>query len=276
MEINIFNTQNKYDLLYSDPPWNQKKGNKRKCRPNQNKELDYKVLELDEIKKIQEQASTLCNEVHNVFIWTIDKYLFEAEKMMEELGYKLHARLIWDKENGVAPAFTVRFSHEYLLWFYKKGCMLKPEPSTRGKFTTVLREAATIHSKKPECAYRMLEALFPSAKKLELFARNNRPGWDSWGDQVGLLDETVYRLTAIVSQNSKKEFTVCFESNDIYDVKTQADIKHIIPKACKYFNIKEGEMFVDYIIEENGEYYDSDTSFIEVRNNKIRTQPISA
>ena len=39
--------------------------------------------------------------------------------MMKELGYELHARIIWDKMNGIAPAFTVRFSCKYLLWFYK-------------------------------------------------------------------------------------------------------------------------------------------------------------
>ena len=42
-------------------------------------------------------------------MWTIDKYLHETEQMMKELGYELHARIIWDKENGIAPAFTVRF-----------------------------------------------------------------------------------------------------------------------------------------------------------------------
>lgn len=30
-----------YDIIYSDPPWPQKKGNARKCRPAQGKELDY-------------------------------------------------------------------------------------------------------------------------------------------------------------------------------------------------------------------------------------------
>jgi len=86
---------------------------------------------------------------HNVFMWTIDKYLHETENMMRELGYKLHARMIWDKTNGIAPAFTVRFLHEYLLWFYRPGNILMPIESMRGKYTTVIREASTKHSKKP-------------------------------------------------------------------------------------------------------------------------------
>ena len=114
----------------------------------------------------------------------IDKYLFEAERMMKLLGYDLHARFIWDKENGVAPAFTVRFSHEYLLWFYKKGHMYMPVRNMRGKYTTVLREQSTKHSKKPLCAYEMIESMFPDARKIELFARNERDGWDCWGNEV--------------------------------------------------------------------------------------------
>lgn len=117
-------------------------------------------------------------------MWTIDKYLHETEQMMKGLGYELHARMIWDKENGIAPAFTVRFSHEYLLWFYKKGNILMPCDDMRGKYTTVLREPSTKHSKKPVCAYEMLENMFPDATKLEMFARNARDGWDCWGNEV--------------------------------------------------------------------------------------------
>lgn len=174
----------RYDIIYSDPAWKQTKGNRRKSRPNQGKDLDYKTIGMDEIKEIHKQASLLCNEKHNMFMWTIDKYLHETEQMMKELGYTLHARFIWDKTNGVAPAFTVRFSHEYLLWFYKKGNILMPSEETRGKYTTVLREPSTKHSKKPECAYEMIENMFPNVTKIELFSRQERLGWDCWGNEV--------------------------------------------------------------------------------------------
>lgn len=174
----------KYDIIYSDPPWQQNKGGIRKVRPKQNRDLDYPTMDINDIKDIHEEIFKSTNRKHNIFMWTIDKYLHETEAMMNELGYTLHARFIWDKENGVAPAFTVRFSHEYLLWFYKKGDLLMPCEETKGKYTTVMRERATKHSKKPECAYRMIEDMFPNTKKLELFARNKRDGWDSWGNEV--------------------------------------------------------------------------------------------
>lgn len=188
MEIDIFNTTKKYDIIYTDPAWKQTKGNVRKCRPNQGKELDYQTCSMEQIKEIHMQAISLCNEKHNIFMWTIDKYLLNTEQMMKELGYELHARMIWDKTNGIAPAFTVRFSHEYLLWFYKKGNMLMPSQETKGKYTTVFTEQATKHSKKPICAYQMIENMFPNANKLEMFSRVEREGWDAWGNQVGILN----------------------------------------------------------------------------------------
>lgn len=172
----------KYSIIYADPPWQKRKDGLRKSRPNQTRDLDYKTISIEEIKSILLAVKT--EEKHNFFIWTVDEFLFDCEEMMKELGYSLHARLIWDKENGVAPAFTIRYSHEYLLWFYKKGNILKPISEMRGKFTTVLREKSTKHSKKPVVAYEMLEKMFPNTSKIELFARNERENWDSFGNEI--------------------------------------------------------------------------------------------
>jgi N6-adenosine-specific RNA methylase IME4 len=167
-----------YDVIYADPPWPQRKGGIRKSRPNQGRDLDYPVLTLPEIEGILRQY-----DGRVLFIWTIDKFLWDAERMAKDMGYTLHARIIWDKENGIAPAFTVRFSHEYLLWFYKKP-FPAIEKSMRGKYTTVIREKETYHSHKPVKAYEMIEAMYPTASKIELFARERRMGWDAMGNQL--------------------------------------------------------------------------------------------
>lgn len=184
MKIDIYNTNKKFEIIYTDPPWKQSKGGLRKSRPNQGRGLDYQTISLEEIFDIHQHVSeNICKETHTVFMWTIDKFLHETEEMMKKLGYKLHARMIWDKTNGVAPAFTIRYSHEYLLWFYKPK-MIKIDESMRGKYTTVFREPATKHSKKPKCAYEFIEAIYPNSSKLELFARNHRDGWHSWGNEI--------------------------------------------------------------------------------------------
>ena len=181
---NLKQIEGHYEIVYSDPPWKQTKGGIRKSRPNQTKELDYETLTMTDIIDHQKYIrDSLTTKNHTVFMWTIDKFLHETEQFMKELGYKLHARVIWDKENGVAPAFTIRYTHEYLLWFYKDK-MIPIDISQRGKYTTVLREKSTKHSKKPLCAYRLIEGLYPTQSKIEMYARNIKDGWDSWGNEV--------------------------------------------------------------------------------------------
>lgn len=184
MKVDIFNNDNVYNLLYIDPPWKQSRGGKKSVRPNSSgKPLDYKVCSLEAIKEHIAQADSLTTDNAVMFLWTIDKYLFEAQKIAEELGYKLHARMIWNKVTGIPAAFTVRYGHEYLLYMYK-GKLTPIAQEERGKIHTVFTEKATRHSKKPEIAYEIIERLYPDLTKLEMYARNERQGWDSWGDEV--------------------------------------------------------------------------------------------
>ncbi len=169
----------KYQIIYADPPWQQSKGGLRKVRPRQNRLLDYPTLSLMEIRVIFDRC--LKEDNHTLFVWTIDKFLRKTEDMFSD--YRLHARFIWDKGNGVAPAFTVRYSHEYLLWLYK-GKMLPIAKEYRGKYTTVINETSLRHSQKPTYAYEMIENFYPNVSKIELFARNKRNNWDVWGNEV--------------------------------------------------------------------------------------------
>lgn len=173
-----------YGLIYADPPWKQSKGGKKSVRENSSgKPLDYPTCSLDEIKEHLRLATESTTENSILFLWTIDKYLFEAQQIAESLGYKLHARMIWDKVTGIPAAFTVRYGHEYLLYMYK-GKLTPVAKDERGKIHTVFRERATKHSKKPDIAYEIIERLYPDLKKLEMYARETRNGWDSFGNEV--------------------------------------------------------------------------------------------
>lgn len=180
----INNLHKQYDLIYADPPWKQKRGGRKSVRPNSSGcELDYPVISLDEIKQHLQTVTNSAAENSILFLWTIDKYLFEAQNIAEQLGYKLHARMIWNKVTGIPAAFTVRFGHEYLLYMYK-GKLLPVATEERGKIHTVFTERVKRHSQKPEIAYQIIERLYPNAVRLEMYARNERDGWDSWGNEL--------------------------------------------------------------------------------------------
>ena len=184
MVIDIYNTTNRYGLLCIDPPWKQSKGGKKNVRPNSSgTQLDYQTISLDLIKEHIKVASELTEDNSILFLWTIDKYLFEAEQIAKDLGYKLHARMIWNKVNGIPAAFTIRYGHEYLLYMYK-GKLIPVAKNERGKIHTVFTELVTKHSKKPEISYQIMERLYPDLQKLEMYARRERQGWDCWGNEV--------------------------------------------------------------------------------------------
>lgn len=184
MYVNIYDSNKEYQLIVADPPWKQSKGGKKAVRENSSgKPLDYPVCSLEEIKEHLKVASELTSENSILFLWTIDKYLFEAEQIAKELGYKLHARMIWNKVTGIPAAFTVRYGHEYLLYMYK-GKLIPVDTKERGKIHTVFTEQATKHSKKPEEAFNIINRLYPTLEKIELYAREERQGFDCWGNEV--------------------------------------------------------------------------------------------
>ena len=177
-----------YSVFVIDPPYPQTKGGKRKVRPKQGKSLSYRTMSLDEIfLLLDKEIFSKADNPHTVFLWCIDKFLHETEAYMSWRHYRLHARLIWDKTNGIAPAFTVRYSHEYLLWYYKPKFMPINE-DFRGKYTTVFVEDAREHSRKPDVAYEMINNLYPDLPKVDVFSRERRVGFDQFGDQCNFFD----------------------------------------------------------------------------------------
>ena len=173
-----------YAVLCIDPPWPKRKGGERKARPNQGRTLDYETMSVADIfTLLDDSVFPLACEQHVVFMWGIDQFLHEGEAQMQDRGYRMHARIVWDKENGIAPAFSLRYSHEYVTWWYKPK-FTPVEKGVRGKFRSVIREPAREHSRKPDAFYETVAAWFPAAMKLDVFSREKRDGWDQLGNQT--------------------------------------------------------------------------------------------
>lgn len=173
-----------YDILIIDPPWKKKKGGLRKSRPNQGRELDYSTMDTKSIfELLDNDVFCLANKQHVVFMWTIEEFLIDCDAEMEKRGYKRHVRMIWNKTNGIAPAFTIRYAHEYLIWYYKPK-LLKIADEQRGKHLSIFTEQARQHSRKPNIAYSLINALYPDSSKIDVFSREKREGFDQWGDQI--------------------------------------------------------------------------------------------
>lgn len=95
--------------------------------------------------------------------------------------------MIWNKVNGIPAAFTIRFGHEYLLYMYR-GKLTPVDLNERGKIHSVFTEKVQKHSQKPEISYEIINRLYPNLKKLELYARQERDGYDCWGNEVPIIE----------------------------------------------------------------------------------------
>jgi len=179
----------KYSVLVIDPPWPQRKGGLRKVRPKQRHTLDYTTMNIEQIFiLLDSKIFIMADTPHCIFMWTMDKFLTECEYEMESRNYRRHARLVWDKMNGIAPAFTVRYCHEYLIWYYKP-TLLPINKSVRGKFSTVIKEKSRQHSRKPDIAYNIIHRLYPAYYKIDIFSREKRKHFDQYGDQINYFKE---------------------------------------------------------------------------------------
>lgn len=168
----------KYDLIVVDPPWPVRKITHR-ARPNQ-KEMDYEVMSLDEIKTlpIGDIADSNCW----LFLWTIQKFLFDSKDILESWGFKHLSVMVWEKTYGKSagmPLYGFRWNAEFILVGYK----IKPEIWPKRRLIPMVFQAENIrHSQKPDKFYEMIEPL--GKYRADIFARKERKGWDVWGDEV--------------------------------------------------------------------------------------------
>jgi N6-adenosine-specific RNA methylase IME4 len=165
----------KYKTIVIDPPWNQLKTGLRKVRPNQTREMPYKLMTIEEIKKFPIKDFT--DEDCHIYLWTTNKFLREAFEVLEKWGFKFHCILVWKKPTGVTP-YSFQFVNEFVLFGYK------------GKFKinkmgipTTFEAPVTKHSEKPDIIYRIAEQVSDSPR-IDIFARRKIEGWDAWGDEA--------------------------------------------------------------------------------------------
>ena len=72
-----------------------------------------------------------------------------------------------------------------------------PHPPPSARPDSVIEAPRREHSRKPDEVYGLIERMYPDLPRIELFARQVRPGWAAWGneiEQVGFDGAGVKRL----------------------------------------------------------------------------------
>jgi len=158
-----------FDVIYADPPWHYN----MKSRGAEN---HYPVIDELELTKLEIPFA----KDSILFLWATNAKLKEALTIMASWGFTYKTNLVWVK-NKIGTGFYVRGKHELLL-IGRKGDIPTPMEATRP--ASVIQEDIQEHSKKPDMVYELIESMYPNRKYLELFARQTREGWVSWGDEI--------------------------------------------------------------------------------------------
>ena len=171
----------KYSVIYADPPWYfknfSKKGEDR--NPNQH----YNCMSIDDICNLP--ISHLADKDCTLLMWVVDPLLQEAFKVIEAWGFKYKTvGFTWAKSNKTSLGFFTGLgywtrSNPEMCLLATKGKPQRKSKSVRQLVISKRRE----HSRKPDEIYSGIETLL-DGPYLELFARNTRQGWDSWGNQT--------------------------------------------------------------------------------------------
>lgn len=169
----------KYQIIVVDPPWQVKKITRQK-RKNQIK-MDYNLMSLDEIKELP--ISSIASEKCWLFLWTTQRFLFKAKDVLENWGFTYMFVMAWEKTYGRSsgmPMFGFRWNAEFIVVGYNK---TQPNIYPKQKLIPMIFQAPNIkHSRKPDKFYEMIEHL--GEPRIDIFARQYREGWDSWGDEL--------------------------------------------------------------------------------------------
>jgi N6-adenosine-specific RNA methylase IME4 len=101
-------------------------------------------------------------------------------EVMDEWGFDYTTNLVWDKEQ-MGMGYWSRVQHEHLL-IGTIGDVSPPETGDRRR--SIVREQRGEHSEKPEAVADMIAEQHPNGELIELFARDEREGWDVWGNEA--------------------------------------------------------------------------------------------
>lgn len=182
----------KYKVLYMDPPWHYIGNNigarvpEKRANINPDQTGIYKTVPH---AQMLEEFSPMISDLADpagcaAFVWVTNKHWPEAVELMEAAGFKMvNVAFVWNKINRNMGVYT-NPQCEYVALFTKGKPIKNLGRPLDARVKQYLEEKPTKHSRKPKEIQRRIEALWPDASRIELFARNRTTGWDSWGNEL--------------------------------------------------------------------------------------------
>ena len=177
-----------YDVVLADPPWKfhhySAKGEGKAATRH------YRTMSFEDICALP--VSHLGRGDCILFMWCCWPSLPQAVDVLKGWGFNYVTGGAWHKRTSTGKsAFGTGYVLRSATEPYLIGTLGNPKTARNIRNVietsdaTVLDAERREHSRKPDAQYEILERMFPAAvRRIELFARNTRPGWDVWGNET--------------------------------------------------------------------------------------------
>jgi N6-adenosine-specific RNA methylase IME4 len=187
--------EGKYRIIYADPPWSY--GNTMPDHFGEQRD-HYAVMALADICAIPVKNWVEDNAV--LFLWVTAPIAEEAFDVVRAWGFEYKAKFVWDKIKHVMGHYnSVR--HEELYICTRGAC----QPDKQQLFDSVQSiERSKNHSEKPVEFYDIIETIYTHGRKLEMFGRRKRDGWDVYGHVAEIGSAMVITPSAVSSSPARE------------------------------------------------------------------------
>lgn len=177
-----------YKAIEADPSWHYQL--RSEAGALKSPQRHYDCLSTDEICGLRDTLGLdwILDPNCALFLWATWPMLDDARRVLAAWGFRYVTGGSWHKHtvNGkrcMGTGYIMRaYSEPFLVGV--RGSPDWRSRSIRNGFDDIRRE----HSRKPVAMKEAIEALLPGPY-LELFSREDRPGWTAWGDEAGKFGE---------------------------------------------------------------------------------------
>ena len=167
-----------YRTIVCDPPW---RFEARAGDELHRGRVAYDTLSVEEIISKTPRCAT---EDCILWLWTTNAHLHDALHILESWGFSYRGMLTWVK-SALGTGDWLRGQTEHALLASRGALRL----ARHGVSTVLITHQRLAHSEKPQEFYQVVEKLCPGPY-IDLYARQARPGWAAWGNEIGFVGPT--------------------------------------------------------------------------------------
>lgn len=187
----------KYQVIIADPPWSfDDRLQKMKAPTKRSAASQYDVMSIAEIKAL-DIASLADPNGCMLALWVPGSFMEVGLDVMHAWGFKLKQNYTWVKTKKAKkkvkpltdPADCLAFGMGRLFRQTHETALICTSGKTVYPFLEDHSQRSVCfypnlgHSRKPPNLHMSLDVMFPKAQRLEMFARQDSPGWTCVGKE---------------------------------------------------------------------------------------------